>query len=346
MGVPCPAAAGVLPGEAPGPCGAPKSPALVSASDVPPVPGNPSLDSFTLPRWERTYLGVFRSLTRRSPPARDGGTLPPRAPGPRLFPRDADSLTPHEPRTLCPPDRCFCPFHSWPGRGSATTCARGWVDEGVPLGCCPMGPLERLLGWELLPPTPSCTWQLPHPSSAPGHGSQHRETQKEEKQDGGEKYLKVQKRKKKIPPSLRFFFFPWKHFQLYKCPDVGCTAPAPRSAPVANSQRCSSRGGRSAAGALAPSPAAASSREPLAPEHHRQKEGRGRKEGGGVERDIVSPKSIFFYFFTCRHELHCEPRPGSDLIGIGVGRGSFQKYMFILGDFSGFIYRSGSQPVL
>lgn len=162
----------------------------------------------------------------------------------------------------------------------------------------------------------------------------------------GGKVFKSTKKEKKIPPSLRFFFFPWKHFQLYKCPDVGCTAPAPRSAPVANSQRCSSRGGRSAAGALAPSPAAASSREPLAPEHHRQKEGRGRKEGGGVERDIVSPKSIFFYFFTCRHELHCEPRPGSDLIGIGVGRGSFQKYMFILGDFSGFIYRSGSQPVL
>lgn len=180
-----------------------------------------------------------------------------------------------------------------------------------------------------------------------GSGSRHRETQKEEKQEGGGKYLKVQKSKKakkKNPPSLRFFFS-WKHFQLYKCPDVGCTAPAPRSAPAANSQRCSSRGGRSAAGALAPAPAAASSRDSPAPEHHREKEGRGRKKGGRGEGEIVSPKLIFF-FFTCRHELHCEPRPRSDLIGIGVGRGSFQKFMFILGDFSGFIYRSGSQPVL
>lgn len=162
---------------------------------------------------------------------------------------------------------------------------------------------------------------------------------------GGGEVFKSTKNKKKIPPSLRFFF-PWKHFQLYKCPDVGWTAPAPRSAPAANSQRCSSRGGRSAAGAplrlqrrFQPGPACTRASP--------AKGGEGEEKRGGGEGEIVSPKSdLFFFFFTCRYELHCEPRPGSDLIGIGVGRGSFQKFMFILGDFSGFIYRSGRQPVL
>lgn len=98
-------------------------------------------------------------------------------------------------------------------------------------------------------------------------------------------------------------------------------------------------GERGAAGALA---AGTATRPPGHPR------GKGGKEKWG-EGEIIAPKLEFCFlvsFFTCRYELHCEPRPGSNLIEIGVGRGRFQKFMFILGDFSGFIYRSGSQPVL
>ncbi|KAM9526619.1 uncharacterized protein ACIB01_015014 [Guaruba guarouba] len=135
-----------------------------------------------------------------------------------------------------------------------------------------------------------------------------------------------------------------RRFQLYKCPDVGCTAPAPRFAPGCQFPEMLIPGERGVAGALAPALAAAANRDPPVPEHHRGKRSGGRGKKGWERGNNPPPKLSFL--FTCRHELHCEPRPGSDLIGIGVGRGSFQKFMFILGDFSGFIYRSGSQPVL
>lgn len=76
----------------------------------------------------------------------------------------------------------------------------------------------------------------------------------------------------------------------------------------------------------------------------------GRKEKWG-EGEIISPKLeywffFFFFFLPADTNFIVSRVPGSNLIEIGVGRGSFQKFMFILGDFSGFIYRSGSQPVL
>lgn len=210
MGVPCPSA-GALPDEVPGPRRAPKSPALVSASDVPPVPGNPSLDLFTLPRWERTYLGVLRSLARHSPPARDGGTLPPRVPGALAVPTGCRFPDRHKPLSLCPPGRCLCPFHSWARRGSALTCARGWVSGGSRVGTAPWHPQHGFWGGgcSLQPPLLHLAASPSSQRSRHGSGSRHRETQKEEKQEGGKKYLKVQKSKKakKKSPLLEIFFF-------------------------------------------------------------------------------------------------------------------------------------------
>lgn len=254
-----------------------------------PRTGNPSLDFFTLPRWDRTYLGVFRSLTRRSPPR------------PRLFPWDADPLTPQEPLWLCPPGRCLCPFHSWAGTGSAPTCARARLGGGSQWVLPRATPQSGFWGGGSSPQPPSCTWQPLHPSSAPdtaaARGIGRPRRRKSRRGGGGKVFKSTKKEKKKNPPLLEIFFSPsWKHFQLYKCPDVGCTAPAPRSAPAANSQRCSSRGGRSAAGASLRLQRRHPTGTRLHPSITGKRRGGGGKKRGGGEGEIVSPKSIFFSF--------------------------------------------------
>lgn len=201
MGVPCPAAAGVLPGEAPGSCREPKSPALVRASDVPPVPGNPSLDSFTLPRWERTYLGVFRPLTRRSPPARDGGTLPPCAPGARGVPTGCRFPDPSRaPLAVSPPVAASAHFTA--GQGEARhprVPGAGWMG-GSRVGAAPWDPLERLLGWGLLPPTP-----VLHLAASPSFQRSRPRLAASGDPEGGKagwggKVFKSTKKEKKSPP--------------------------------------------------------------------------------------------------------------------------------------------------
>lgn len=159
------------------------------------MPGNARLGLFTLPRWERTYLGVFPDPPL---PSRTGWGDPA-----RLLPRDP--LTPLKPLSLGPPGRCLCPLHSWAGRAKAPTCARGWV-RGGPGWVLPRGtPPEGLWGGgcSLLSPLLHLAASPSFQRSRHGSGSRHRETQKEEKQEvGGEKVFKSTKKqkKKKSPP--------------------------------------------------------------------------------------------------------------------------------------------------
>lgn len=161
-----------------------------------------------------------------------GGTLPPRTPRAWALPWDADALTPPR-KPLSPPPvpllgRCLLPMSQLATAGSAPTCARGGPAGGSRLGAAPWDPLQHCCS---LQPR-SCTWQPPHPSGAPGAAASR--APEGGKAGGGEKIIlkKPKKAKEKKNPLgfFFFFFFPfWKHFQLYKCPDVGRTAPAPRS---------------------------------------------------------------------------------------------------------------------
>lgn len=158
------------------------------------MPGNPSLGLFTLPRWDRTYLGVFQSLTRtgRGHPA-------PRAPG---CPHGMQLPDPSGAPLAVSPRPLFRPFTA--GQGQALPHVRrgsGWV--GSPRWELPRGTPRTAsgLGAALSDPPPALGSL---PILAPlqhGSGLGHRETQKEHKQEwGGGEVFKSTKNKKKSPP--------------------------------------------------------------------------------------------------------------------------------------------------